>query len=72
VGHDGLTARYPGQIRQISAIFFIDLPAEIQADVAVCLKSRLERIHNISDAEAIWRTMSRIFLRRSTRSFPFF
>jgi len=46
--------RYPGQIRQISAIPFLSLPAEIQGDVAVCLKSRLERIHNITDGEAIW------------------
>lgn len=46
--------RYPGQIRQVSTVFFLDLPAEIQTDVATCLKFRLERIHNITDGEAIW------------------
>ena len=40
-------------IRQIAVIHFLDLPQEIQTDVSVCMKERLDRIYNIRDAEAI-------------------
>jgi len=40
-------------IRQIAVIHFLDLPQEIQTDVSVCMKERLDRIYNIQDAEAI-------------------
>lgn len=44
--------RWAKQIRQVATINFLDLPPEIQTDVAVCMKARLERIHNIGEEGA--------------------
>lgn len=40
-------------IRQIGVVHFLDLPPEIQSDVAVCMKFRLKRVYNLGE-EAIW------------------
>lgn len=41
-------------IRQVAVVHFLDLPEEVQTDIAVCMKQRLERVYNIEDAGAIW------------------
>lgn len=46
--------RHAQHIKQIGVVSLSDLPSEIQTDVAVCLKQRLERIYDIKDGEAIW------------------
>jgi mRNA-degrading endonuclease RelE of RelBE toxin-antitoxin system len=47
-------SRHARQIKQIGTLRLSDLPPGIQADVAGCLKLRLERIYNIEEAGAIF------------------
>lgn len=49
-----MAARRGRPIRQIGVVRFLKLPEEIQTDIAVCMKERLERIYNIEDGEAVW------------------
>lgn len=49
-----MAARRAKPIRQVGVVRFLALPEEIQTDIAVCMKQRLERIYNIEDGEAIW------------------
>ena len=49
-----MAARRARPIRQVGVVRFLALPEEIQTDIAVCMKQRLERIYNIDDGEAIW------------------
>lgn len=41
-------------IRQVGTLHYLDLPPEIQRDVALCMKERLERIHKIPDTGEVW------------------